>query len=73
LRVVLHYLVRWRLAIGMPARPWLLPARERLCFGIWLASFGSANGSWRERHFVIVAGGRPKLRAIETAVSSGCP
>ncbi len=71
LRVVLHYLVRRRFAIATPAQPWLLPVRECLCFGIWLASFWSSNVSWRQRDFVIASGGRLVPRAIASAATSG--
>lgn len=71
LRVVLHYLVQWRFQISVPPRPWLLPLRECLCFGIWLASFWSANVSWRQREFVIVSGGRLEPRAIGSVASGG--
>ena len=71
LRLLLHYLVRWRFAISAPARPWLLPFRECLCFAIWLASFRSTNVSWRQRDFVIAPGGRLEPRAIHSAAVSG--
>ncbi|HEY1505221.1 MAG TPA: bacteriohopanetetrol glucosamine biosynthesis glycosyltransferase HpnI [Stellaceae bacterium] len=64
LRVALHFLVRRRFAITGPARPWLLPLRECLCFGIWLASYRSSHVSWRERDFVIAPGGRLEPRAV---------
>lgn len=73
MRVLLHYLVRWRFAISAPARPWLLPLRECLCFGLWLASFWSSNVSWRQRDFMIVAGGRLVPRAISSVAASGGP
>lgn len=71
LRVLLHYVVRWRFGITTPAKPWLLPLRECLCFGIWLASFKSTNVSWRQREFIIASGGRLEPRAIPSAVASG--
>lgn len=64
LRVVLHFLVRRRFGITSAARPWLLPLRECLCFGIWLASYRCSHVSWRERDFVIAAGGRLEPRAV---------
>ena len=64
LRIVLHFLVRRRFGITTPARPWLLPLRECLCFGIWLASYRSSHVSWRERDFVIAPGGRLEPRAV---------
>ena len=64
LRVVLHFLVRRRFGITSPARPWLLPLRECLCFGIWFASYRSSHVSWRERDFVIAPGGRLEPRAV---------
>lgn len=63
LRIILHFLVRRRFGITSPARPWLLPLRECLCFGIWLASYRSSHVSWRERDFVIAPGGRLEPRA----------
>lgn len=71
LRMVLHLLVRWRFAIATPARPWLVPLRECVCFGIWLASYRSARVSWRERDFVIAHGGILEPRALPAAVASG--
>jgi ceramide glucosyltransferase len=71
LRVVLHMLVRRRFAIATPARPWLLPLRECLCFAIWLASYRSSHVSWRERDFVIAPGGILEPRALPAAVASG--
>jgi ceramide glucosyltransferase len=71
LRVLLHYLVQWRFAITTPARPWLLPVRECLCFAVWLASFHSSYVSWRQRDFVIASGGRLEPRAIQSAAASG--
>jgi len=70
LRVFLHYLVRWRFAITSPAKPWLLPLRECLCFAIWMASFPSTRVRWRQRDFVIAPGGRLEPRAVESAVAS---
>jgi ceramide glucosyltransferase len=64
LRVILHFLVRRRFGITTPARPWLLPLRECLCFGIWLASYRSFHVSWRERDFVIAPGGKLEPRAL---------
>jgi ceramide glucosyltransferase len=64
LRVILHFLVRRRFGITSRARPWLLPLRECLCFGIWLASYRSSHVSWRERDFVIAPGGRLEPRAV---------
>jgi len=63
LRIILHFLVRRRFGITCPARPWLLPLRECLCFFIWLASYRSCHVSWRERDFVIAPGGRLEPRA----------
>ena len=72
LRIVLHYLVRHRFAITTPARPWLVPLREFICFGVWLASYRSTHVSWRERDFVIAPGGRLEpCDAMGSAVSSG--
>jgi ceramide glucosyltransferase len=64
LRVILHFLVRRRFGITIPARPWLLPLRECLCFCIWLASYRSSHVSWRERDFVIAPGGKLEPRAV---------
>lgn len=57
LRLVLHYALRARFAVSPPC-PWLLPARECLCFGVWVASFAGSNVRWRNRDFVVDAGGR---------------
>jgi ceramide glucosyltransferase len=71
LRVVLHFIVRRRFGIVAPARPWLLPFRECLCFAIWLASYRSSHVRWRERDFVIATGGRLEPRGFPVAAASG--
>jgi ceramide glucosyltransferase len=72
LRIILHFLVRRRFDIAIPARPWLLPLRECLCFAIWIASYRSSRVSWRERDFVIAPGG--VLEPLSTpAIASGGP
>jgi hypothetical protein len=60
-----------RFGITIPAWPWLLPLRECLCFGIWLASDHSAHVCWRERDFVIAPGGRLEPRTLPAAIASG--
>jgi ceramide glucosyltransferase len=62
--------VHRRFGITTPARPWLVPVRECLCFAIWLASYRSSHVSWRERDFVIAAGGILEPRALQGAVAS---
>ncbi len=64
MRILLHFLVRKRFGIASPARPWLLPLRECLCFAIWVASYRSSHVSWRERDFVIAPGGRLEPRVV---------
>lgn len=71
LRVILHFVVRWRFGMATPARPWLLPFRECLSFAIWLASYRSSHVSWRERDFVIASGGILEPRVLSAAVASG--
>lgn len=52
LRTALHFVARRRLGLrGPPARPWLVPLRDLLCFGVWLASFGGSTVHWREHRF----------------------
>ncbi|HEV2263912.1 MAG TPA: bacteriohopanetetrol glucosamine biosynthesis glycosyltransferase HpnI [Stellaceae bacterium] len=57
LRLALHYALRARFAV-VPPCPWLVPLRECLCFAVWVASFAGSNVRWRNRDFVIDAGGR---------------
>jgi ceramide glucosyltransferase len=61
LRVSLHYAVRAQLCLREPARPWLLPVRDALCFIVWVASFFGRTVRWGEETFRVTADGR--LRA----------
>jgi ceramide glucosyltransferase len=58
LRILLHYLVHDRFAVATPLQPWLVPVRECLCFGIWVASFFGTSVRWRQLDFRIGAGGQ---------------
>lgn len=58
LRVLLHYLMSARFGLPARATPWLIPLRDALSFGVWVASFCGRTVHWRGRDFVIDAGGR---------------
>jgi ceramide glucosyltransferase len=49
LRVALHYLVQWKMRPLASPAPWLLPLRECLCLGIWIASYFGDHVRWRGR------------------------
>lgn len=53
LRMTLHFVARRRLRLPGPAKPWLVPLRDLLCFGVWLASFGGSTVLWREHRFSV--------------------
>jgi ceramide glucosyltransferase len=53
LRIALHYLVRARIPIAGPARPWLVPVRECASFGVWAASFLTRRVRWGARTLVV--------------------
>ena len=46
LRLLLHILVRRRIAIAGPAMPWLVPVEECLAFAVWLTSFFARTVRW---------------------------
>ncbi len=58
LRVLMHFVARWRLHIREPAAPWLAPLRDLLGFLIWAAGFLGRDVSWRGRRFSIDKGGQ---------------
>lgn len=58
LRVAVHYRARRSLGLTDPARPWLVPLRDLLCFGVWLASLGGRRVRWRDSGFQVAADGR---------------
>jgi ceramide glucosyltransferase len=57
-RVAVHYAVRASLGVTEPARPWLVPVREALCFGVWAASFWGRTVQWGGRKFSVSSDGR---------------
>lgn len=58
LRLAVHYTVRASLGIAEPARPWLVPLRDALCFVVWAASFWGRTVRWRGRTFSVDSDGR---------------
>jgi ceramide glucosyltransferase len=58
LRIGVHYAVRRLLRLAEPARPWLTPLREVLCFAIWAASFLGRTVEWGGREFSVSPDGR---------------
>lgn len=48
LRVRMHYTARRCLRLSGPARPWLAPLRDILCFVVWAASFLGRTVRWRD-------------------------
>ena len=53
LRIALHYLVRARIPIAGHPQPWLVPVRECLSCGVWLASFFAKTVRWGKHRLVI--------------------
>jgi ceramide glucosyltransferase len=62
LRICMHYAVRAQLRIREPARPWLVPVRDVLCFIVWVASFFGRSVRWGEETFWVAADGRLRPR-----------
>jgi len=58
LRLAMHYAVRASLGVAEPARPWLVPVREALCFVVWAASFWGRTVQWGGRKFSVGSDGR---------------
>ncbi|HTT08604.1 MAG TPA: bacteriohopanetetrol glucosamine biosynthesis glycosyltransferase HpnI [Gammaproteobacteria bacterium] len=58
LRMLMHFIARWRLHIREPATPWLSPVRDLLGFFVWAMSFLGRGVSWRGRRFSIDKGGQ---------------
>ena len=57
-RLLLHILVRRRIAIAGPAMPWLIPVEECLAFAIWVISFFVRNVRWGRRQLRVIGGSR---------------
>lgn len=55
LRIALHYLVRSRFKMADAPQPWLVPARECLCFGAWFAGLFGNTIHWGKETFTIPA------------------
>jgi ceramide glucosyltransferase len=58
LRLAIHYGVRASLGVREPSRPWLIPARDALCFAVWAASFFGRTVQWGGRTFRVTPDGR---------------
>jgi ceramide glucosyltransferase len=58
LRIAVHYAVRRELRVAEPARPWLVPLRDLLCFATWAASFLGRTVEWGGREFSVSPDGR---------------
>lgn len=57
LRLILRAIVQRRLHGNRPARLWLAPLREMLCFFVWLASYAGRGIVWRGNAFAIAPNG----------------
>jgi ceramide glucosyltransferase len=57
LRVALHYAMRAALDVPGRPQPWLIPLRDALGLGVWIASFFGRSVRWRQRDFTLKAGG----------------
>lgn len=57
-RLLLHILVRRRIAIAGPAMPWLVPVEECLAFAVWLMSFFVRNVRWGRRQLRVIGDAR---------------
>ncbi len=64
LRVLLHFVVRRRLALKGPARPWLVPFRDCAGFAVWAASFLGREVSWREQRFFVHSDGNLSSKEV---------
>ncbi len=58
LRLAVHYAVRRSLGVAEPARPWLVPVRDAVCFAVWAASFWGRTVQWGGRTFSVGSDGR---------------
>lgn len=58
LRVLTHYAARTRLNLAGSARPWLVPLRDLLTFGIRVMSFTGRRVAWQNRGFIVQPDGR---------------
>jgi len=58
LRLGIHYAVRASLPLREPARPWLVPLLDALCFVVWAASFWGRTVQWGGRTFAVASDGR---------------
>jgi len=58
LRLGVHYAVRASLGLREPARAWLVPLRDVLCFVVWIASFWGRTVHWGGRKFAVASDGR---------------
>ena len=66
LRLVMHAAARRSLALDGPARPWLVPLRDVLCFAVWGASFLGRDVQWRHHQFSIQDNGHLALKESRT-------
>lgn len=57
-RLLLHILVRRRIAIAGPATPWLVPVEECLACAVWLMSFVVRNVRWGRRQLRVIGDAR---------------
>lgn len=62
LRVLLHYKVRAVCQIAGPAKPWLAPVRDVLCFAIWAASFLGCGVRWRGQDYSVQSDGHLTMK-----------
>ena len=65
LRIVLHYLVRWRFAITGPGAPGFCRRVSVSALRSGLRASAASHVSWRHRDFTIAAGGRLEPCGIE--------
>ncbi len=61
LRIHLHYGVRRTGRIPHAASPWLIPLRDFLTFAVRLISFTGRTVHWRQRQFLVRAGGELEI------------
>jgi ceramide glucosyltransferase len=53
LRAALHYAAEGRFGITPPISPWLLPLRDLLNIGVWIASYLGNRVEWRGGNFTV--------------------
>jgi hypothetical protein len=73
MRLMLHAIIYHKLHGRRPARLWLAPLREGLCFFVWLASYAGRGVVWRGNTFAIAPNGTLRLAVRRSASIAAGP